>query len=582
VSAAALGVIVNAFVPLLQRSFSVEQLRLAFHLVRRFRESFRALPLLSNDQSMTTSDAGSVNTASREVFVPFAECNDGTPQAEVAFITEADGLPVLDSNGRKIPIKKWKAVSHGQKERYQRMQAALKGDTPAAKWLHSQVLSPQLMRVPEAPLHETSTAFRGRGFGESARQASTFLETLRARAWAAGSRESPESNTSNNSSSVYDTSPVSDAILAKRRAYDKAMQPPKARAVDGFVLLEGAGVELPDNFRRSDISGGNFSAVVQSDLNYFQRLAELDAGDNSLPFDAFCTLPRLQELRLQCNHISSVPILPLTAYPALQRLDLSYNSLGLEAVAALTQLLQLRSLDLTCNGLTAVPPELARLQCLEKLVLERNQLEGADVLAVLATLPALRELSLAFNYFAVIEFASTTTATIATTAADQQQQQHLSTVLFPMLDTLDLAFNYIAAEADAMGLIALPKLARVLLYGNPLCGPSGEDTLGLCVDDLLVASDRAREGWGTAPLDAVTEMPRQQRERAKMRSSRRRPYSDACVTLLVEAPVPKASAFKAAGNQAVFQVSCCVTVLCSYASSCTYVSILMMVVLLAV
>jgi Leucine-rich repeat (LRR) protein len=507
-------------------------------------------PFLSNDQSMTTSDAGSVHTASREVFVPFAECNDGTPEAASGFITEADGLPVLDSNGKKIPIKKWKAISHGQKERYQRMQAALKGDSPAAKWLQSQVLSPQLMRVPEAPLHEASTAFRGRGFGESARQASTFLETLRARAWAAGSREAPDSNTAS-SSSVYNTSPVSDAILAKRRAYDKAMQLPKSRAVDGFVLLEGAGVELPDNLRRSDISGGNFSAVVQSDLNYFQRLAELDAGDNSLPFDAFCTLPRLQELRLQCNHISSVPILPLTAYPALQRLDLSYNSLSLEAVAALAQLSQLRSLDLTCNGLTAVPPELARLQCLEKLVLERNQLEGADVLAVLATLPALRELSLAFNYFAMIEFASTTSTTTTTAATTEQQ----SAVVFPVLDTLDLAFNYIAAEADAMGLIALPKLARVLLYGNPLCGASGEDTLGLCVDVLLVASDRAREGWGIAPLDAITEMPRQQRERAKMRSSRRRPYSDACVTLLVEAPVPKASAFKAAGNQAVFQVS---------------------------
>jgi Leucine rich repeat len=512
-----------------------------------------SLLLLRNDQAMTASDGGSVNTASKEVFVPFAERNTDTPEA---FITEADGLPVLDSTGRKVPIKKWKAVSHGQKERYQRMEAALKGDTPAAKWLQSQILSPQLMRVPEAPSHEASTAFRGRGFGESARQASTFLETLRARAWAAGSRVAPDSNTS--SSSVYDTSPVSDAILAKRRAYDKAMQPPKARTVDGFVLLEGAGVELPDNLRRSDISGGNFSAVVQSDLHYFQRLAELDAGDNSLPFDAFCTLPRLQELRLQCNHISSVPILPLTAYPALQRLDLSYNSLSLGAVAALAQLSQLRSLDLTCNGLTAVPPELARLQCLEKLVLERNQLEGADVLAVLATLPALRELSLAFNYFAVIEFASSSISSSSNTATSQQQQQQQqqSAVVFPVLDTLDLAFNYIAAEADAMGLIALPKLARVLLYGNPLCGPTGEDTLGLCVDDLLVASDRAREGWGIAPLDAITEMPRQQRERAKMRSSRRRPYSDACVTLLVEAAVPKASAFKAAGNQAVFQVSC--------------------------
>lgn len=61
---------------------------------------------------------------------------------------------------------------------------------------------------------------------------------------------------------------------------------------------------------------------------------------------------------------------------------------------------------------------------------------------------------------------------------------------FPLLEGLDLGFNYIGSESDVVVVVLFERLQRIILYGNPLAGPTGEDSLGLCVEKLVEESDR--------------------------------------------------------------------------------------------
>lgn len=92
---------------------------------------------------------------------------------------------------------------------------------------------------------------------------------------------------------------------------------------------------------------------------------------------------------------------------------------------------------------------------------------------MLSKLPALRELNLAFNYFTGVSLKPET-----------------AECAFPLLEGLDLGFNYIGSESDVVVVALLGRLQRIILYGNPLTGPTGEDPLGLCVENLIAESDR--------------------------------------------------------------------------------------------
>lgn len=154
-------------------------------------------------------------------------------------------------------------------------------------------------------------------------------------------------------------------------AKEKRRQRPKE--LDGFMLLEACGCDLPDEGRRADVSGRGLVAAVQEDLHFFTRLRSLDVGDNSLQFGSFACLPRLEELRFPCNGIRDV-VLPIGGYSELTRLDLSYNNLSRDALSVLVRLPNLIDLDLTCNGLTELPETMQEFSRLQKLSLERNQL----------------------------------------------------------------------------------------------------------------------------------------------------------------------------------------------------------------
>lgn len=169
----------------------------------------------------------------------------------------------------------------------------------------------------------------------------------------------------------------------------------RPKQLDGFMLMDACGCDLPDEGRRADVSGRGLVSVVREDMSFFVRLQVVDAGDNSLPFNSFVDLPRLDELRLPCNSIRDIDVRDIlgrqhqqfggagnSGYLELRRLDLSYNGLSGDALSALTRLPSLTELDLTCNGLTDLPEAMGRFPRLQKLSLERNQLESDDVFDV--------------------------------------------------------------------------------------------------------------------------------------------------------------------------------------------------------
>ncbi len=167
----------------------------------------------------------------------------------------------------------------------------------------------------------------------------------------------------------------------------------RPKQLDGFMLMDACGCDLPDEGRRADVSGRGLVSVEQEDLSFFVRLQAVDAGDNTLPFDSFVGLPRLDELRLPCNSIRDIKIPELPgrqplggagngSYSELRRLDLSYNGLSADALSSLVRLPNLTDLDLTCNGLTDLPEAMGHFPRLLKLTLERNQLESDRVFDV--------------------------------------------------------------------------------------------------------------------------------------------------------------------------------------------------------
>lgn len=186
-------------------------------------------------------------------------------------------------------------------------------------------------------------------------------------------------------------------IAKKRRRFlVEERRRTRPKQLDGFMLMDACGCDLPDEGRRADVSGRGLVSAVREDMAFFVRLQAVDAGDNSLPFDTFVDLPRLDELRLPCNSIRDIDVPNLQGqhklgrvgggnnviYMELRRLDLSYNSLSADALSSLVRLPNLTDLDLTCNGLTDLPQAMGLFPRLQKLSLERNQLESDAVFDV--------------------------------------------------------------------------------------------------------------------------------------------------------------------------------------------------------
>ena len=255
--------------------------------------------------------------------------------------------------------------------------------------------------------------------------------------------------------------------------------------LDGFLLVDKAGVELPEKAELVAVTSCDLSDVEVEDARFFTRLASADLSDNRLrelaPLAAF---PVLKDLNLAANELTdcSVPIAPKGAgsgspppFAALRTLDVGYNPLGGEAAfAQLGALPALRSLAAPSCGLSSLPGSLEGSFCqLSELDLRSNSLRGS-ALAALAPLPCLSALRLDDNRVRRVPSLSVREDPAAPAGKSSATTPPLPSaglcgLPFPSLESLYLCGNLLNDSPDIAALAACTRLARLCLWGNPLC-----------------------------------------------------------------------------------------------------------------
>jgi hypothetical protein len=258
------------------------------------------------------------------------------------------------------------------------------------------------------------------------------------------------------------------------------------KILDGFSLLDSVGMALPDDAIFGVLSDKKYTDVAENDLMFFIGLLYLDVSENFLQLAPFKDLPKLEELRLACNNMKNIyhdDLKDPGTFPSLQFLDLSYNSLTVNSVHALGCLPCLRELNLTGNLLWNLPNSMDQFYCLEKLILQNNKFEGTGVFHSISTIPNIRDVSLAYNFL----------SDIPKECCDENNLR--------LLETLDLAFNYFGTEDSLQILLDLTRLRTLILYGNPVLGPSGEDPHYIYIEALANAALDARES--SKPIEVI-------------------------------------------------------------------------------
>lgn len=278
-----------------------------------------------------------------------------------------------------------------------RLHLATKGPRATSRWLPSVLVSPDHLRVPRARTAKDGNSVKGIRLGGAG---SSFVPgSTQQQQFPPGSIITSANSVNDEEGRLGEERRRGIEVASKRRRFlVEERRRTRPKQLDGFMLMEACGCDLPDEGRRADVSGRGLVSVVREDMSFFIRLQVVDAGDNSLPFDSFVDVPRLDELRLPCNSIRDIDVPDSlgqqpqqqpqlggannSGYIELRRLDLSYNGLSGHALSALTRLPSLTELDLTCNGLTDLPEAMGRFPRLQKLSLERNQLESDNVFDV--------------------------------------------------------------------------------------------------------------------------------------------------------------------------------------------------------
>uniref|UniRef100_A0A061S1Y0 Uncharacterized protein n=1 Tax=Tetraselmis sp. GSL018 TaxID=582737 RepID=A0A061S1Y0_9CHLO len=237
-------------------------------------------------------------------------------------------------------------------------------------------------------------------------------------------------------------------VVVARPRFEVPVEPSSA-VLDGFMILEAACAELPEEVETVCLSGRSIHAVEEADLPHFSMLREADASDNLLPgMGALAGLPALRYLRLSANGLGRLELAAGT-FESLQELDLSFNRLEAgEALEPLSELPALRKLDLTGNSMPSLPGVVSGFTALEELCLACNGLRGGALLA-LQRLPSLRALSVQDNVISKLP---------AWTEARP----------FPELLELNLTNNHVGSASALVPLEELPSIQRVRLAGNPL------------------------------------------------------------------------------------------------------------------
>lgn len=58
---------------------------------------------------------------------------------------------------------------------------------------------------------------------------------------------------------------------------------------------------------------------------------------------------------------------------------------------------------------------------------------------------------------------------------------------------MDISFNFFGNEQDILGIVFLNRLETLLLYGNPVLGPTGEDPMFIYIEDVVDQANDHRD-----------------------------------------------------------------------------------------
>ena len=255
------------------------------------------------------------------------------------------------------------------------------------------------------------------------------------------------------------------------------------QTLDGFLLLESTKMAFPDDARKAIVTNKRINHVILEDLSFFTGLIYLDVSENFLNISPFGVLPRLKFFKCCYNNI--ININNITGFEKLIYLDLSYNRLTLESVQNLDCLPSLKELDLCGNDLRSLPIDMYRFASLEKLLLEHNKIADNDIFPIICTIPRLEKVDLSYNFLSHIS------------------SECCSQGYFNRLEEIDLSFNYFSLDSSVLPLFDLNRLKKVILYGNPLLGPTGEDPLQIYVEDIVNLAQTAREGSAKKTVEVL-------------------------------------------------------------------------------
>eukprot|EP01065_Artemidia_motanka_P014514 TRINITY_DN18436_c0_g1_i1.p1 TRINITY_DN18436_c0_g1~~TRINITY_DN18436_c0_g1_i1.p1 ORF type:complete len:696 (+),score=270.63 TRINITY_DN18436_c0_g1_i1:260-2089(+) len=239
----------------------------------------------------------------------------------------------------------------------------------------------------------------------------------------------------------------------KRMLRLRAAQRQRPRELDGFLLLETAGVEDPEDAVEASLTDEGLASAVAADLSFFTSLEFLDVGENRLALSDLAPLKALEELHMHCCRLRELEV-PAGAFQKVETLNLSFNHLPPQSLTALFALPSLLRLDLSCNDLTELPADLSPLAQLQQMALENNRLGSDKVFEALGTLRQLREVNLNKNPLT--------------------RAPKLAEGTFPSLQVIGLADCQFQYFEDLFALTEWGRskgqggLHRAVLWGNPI------------------------------------------------------------------------------------------------------------------
>lgn len=240
--------------------------------------------------------------------------------------------------------------------------------------------------------------------------------------------------------------------------------------LDGFYILDYTKLGHPTNVIKLSLVDKGLCTIIEDDLRFFTKLTYLDLSENNIDIIPLRCLVSLQELRLTCCNISIIPYGQLSLHGGfmnLNILDLSYNCLSIESISYLADLPLLRVLDLSGNELTTIPSNLNEFMKLEKLILDHNKISDNHIFSILALIPKINYISLAYNYLSKID------------------KDYCGIHKYEYIQVLNLSFNYFSFEKDIQYILQQKHIQQIIIYGNPILGPTGEDVLQIYIEDLL-------------------------------------------------------------------------------------------------